>query len=314
MEHLPVMVDEVLLYLGHIQDGLIIDGTLGSGGHSEAILSATPDSVTVVGIDRDAAAVQAASARLSVFRSRFIAIHGNYCNWTGWKDRLPKHPVMGILLDLGLSSTQLESPGRGFSFRDRESLDMRFDMTLDIPTGADLVNSLSEQELADIIYRYGEDRSSRRIARAIVRRRSGDRFETALDLSNTIAQLFHGSSQIHPATRTFQALRIAVNSELDHLQTGLETAHSVLAETGRLVVISYHSLEDRIVKRFFIKYSGKCICPDTLPVCQCNRTAGFQILTRRPLMAKEGEVRNNPRSRSAKLRCAERLREKGVEV
>lgn len=312
MGHLPVMVDEVLVYLGHIRSGLIVDGTLGLGGHSEVLLNNTPGSVSVVGLDRDPDAIRIAEDRLAGFRSRFSAIHGNYGDPSAWQKNLPKQKVMGFLLDLGLSSEQLDRSGRGFSFRDEECLDMRFDSCRSDPTAADLVNTLEEKELADLIYRFGEERLSRKIAHAIVHRREMVPFTSARDLAEVISSVCGKYSPIHPATRTFQALRIAVNHELDHLQAGLKTAYSLLADSGRLVVISYHSLEDRIVKQFLQSHSGRCTCPENLPVCRCDRKQAFRILTRKPIIPGPREIQFNPRSRSARLRCAERLREKGV--
>lgn len=307
MVHLPVMLETVRFYLDPIDNGVIIDGTLGGGGHAEALLTGTPETVYVAGIDRDESAVRRASSRLSSFGSRFRAIHGNYGDPGSWNDLLPEGPIMGFLLDLGLSSIQLETAGRGFSFHDSLSLDMRFDTSESIPTAADLVNTLSENDLADIIYRYGEETASRKIARTIVKYRKITAFTTGQDLWKVVLQAVPATGSVDPATRTFQALRIAVNRELDYLEKGLTTAESLLSDKGRLVVISYHSLEDRVVKTFMRERSGKCICPPGFPECRCGKNKVFTILTRKPAVPDSQEIRNNPRSRSAKLRCAERI-------
>ncbi|MGB3976664.1 MAG: 16S rRNA (cytosine(1402)-N(4))-methyltransferase RsmH [bacterium] len=307
MEHLPVMLEKVKSYLGGFDNGIVIDGTLGGGGHTEALLKNTPDSLIIVGLDRDHSAVQAASSRLSSYKSRFMAIHGNFGEPTAWIDKLPKKPIFGFLLDLGLSSMQLDSIDRGFSFKDPTSLDMRFDRTEPIPTAADLVNTLTEKEISTILYRYGEEKASKKIARAIIDKRKSKLFTTGLELWKVISSVATTSGSIDPATRTFQALRIAVNKELDYLEKGLAAAESLLANNGRLVVISYHSLEDRIVKTFLRERSGICSCPPGLPECRCGKPKVFKLITRKPVVPDEDEIQNNPRSRSAKLRCAERI-------
>ena len=307
MLHLPVMLEKVKSYLGDIDDGIVIDGTLGAGGHTEALLKNTPESLIIVGIDRDRSAIQMTSSRLSSYQTRFIAIHGNYGNPASWIEKLPPKPILGFLLDLGLSSIQLGTVDRGFSFRDSKSLDMRFDNTEAIPTAADLVNTLPEKEIAAILYRYGEEKASRKIARTIINKRKSKPFASSRDLWEVVSSVVPSSGTIDPATRTFQALRIAVNKELDYLQKGLAAAESLLANKGRLVVISYHSLEDRIVKTFLRERSGICTCPPGLPECRCGRPETFKMITRKPLVPDSREIQNNPRSRSAKLRCAERV-------
>lgn len=307
MGHLPVMLSEVVYYLGDVRDGVIIDGTLGQGGHSEAILTELPETVTVVGTDRDAAAVSAASHRLSRFESRFKGVHCSYSDSHVWGPICDGKPVRGFLVDLGLSSVQLDDLNRGFSFSD-STLDMRFDTSQPSPSAADLVNTLPEQDLANLIYRFGEEKASRRIARAIVRRRNRQLFSSAVDLSQVVAGSYPSRHlKIHPATRTFQALRIAVNRELEIVHEGLEAAQKWLTSGGRLIAISFHSLEDRIVKQFLKDRSGRCLCPPGLPVCACNNRPVFNILTRQPVTASTSEIELNPRSRSAKLRCAERV-------
>lgn len=306
--HRPVMLDQVRTCFDGIADGIIIDGTLGQGGHAKLLLSVTPDTVTLIGIDRDESAVRTASDNLKSYGSRFIPVHGNYSIRDTWKHHVPSGvPVRGFLLDLGLSSTQLETPGRGFSFKDPQSLDMRFDRTESCLTAADLVNTLTETELADVIFRYGEEKASRRIARAIVRRRTQKAFSNAADLRQVIHGVFRTKSPVDTATRTFQALRIAVNNELEYVEKGLEAATEILSNNGVLAVISYHSLEDRIVKTWFQKKSAHCVCPPGLPVCQCNTCPELHVLTRKPVTPLPTEVLKNPRARSAKMRCAVRV-------
>ncbi|HPQ40289.1 MAG TPA: 16S rRNA (cytosine(1402)-N(4))-methyltransferase RsmH [bacterium] len=312
MDHLPVMRENVLFYLRDFREGTIIDGTVGLGGHTEALLEATPAAIHVLGIDRDLEALTASRRRLRDFGDRFTAVQASYADIDTWKSLISRKPVIGFLMDLGLSSVQMDTPGRGFSFNDPVALDMRFDTRGAGETAADIVNEWSEEMLADIIYRFGEDKASRRIARAIVRRRATAPFQSAADLAAVVAGAVPGKPQkIHPATRTFQALRIAVNGELDHLEKGLKAGEMVLDPGGHLVIIAFHSLEDRMVKRFFIRRSGVCTCPPGLPVCVCRPRAAFRILTRHPETPKDAEVSNNPRARSARLRCAERLPDEG---
>ncbi|MBN1295917.1 16S rRNA (cytosine(1402)-N(4))-methyltransferase RsmH [bacterium] len=312
MGHLPVMCSHVVMHLQGIGCGLIIDGTVGQGGHAEAILEQLPDAVGVVGLDRDPDAVAAASTRLNRFGSRFVAIPCSYADIDTWRPRLPSADVRGFLLDLGLSSVQLETRGRGFSYTDPDSLDMRFDPESTDPSVEDIVNTWPERDLADTFFRYGEERASRRIARAIIRRRAQVRIGSARDLADLISRVVHGKqSAIHPATRCFQALRIAANRELEHLSRGLDAAESILQPGGRLIVISFHSLEDRIVKNFLSGRIGRCTCPPHLPVCTCSRRAAFRIVTRHPELPTPEEISANPRARSAKLRCAERVVSEG---
>jgi len=313
MGHLPVMLKEVLVYLAEMQNCTIIDGTLGQGGHSKALLDTTDESVTIMGIDRDPTAVHASMQKLESYGDRFIPVHASYGDPEQWKPALPDKPVMGFLLDLGLSSVQLELIGRGFSYTDHYSLDMRFDESSNILSAADLVNSLPEKDLADLIYEFGEERASRKIARAIVRRRELEPFKNAQDLAKVVTGSYPSHQlKIHPATRTFQALRIAVNNELVILRTGLQAAEDILADKGRLVTISFHSLEDRIIKKYLKDRSGQCICPPGLPICNCNNPQIFRSLTRGPVIPQTEELELNPRSRSAKLRCAERVKPEGA--
>ncbi|MCD4652871.1 16S rRNA (cytosine(1402)-N(4))-methyltransferase RsmH, partial [bacterium] len=282
---------------------------------SKAILENTPGSVSVVGIARYHTALKAASNFLRGYGKRSIAVHSSYRDVNRWKPLLPDKSVIGFLLDLGLSSVQLELTGRGFSYSDTKSLDMRFDRSASSSTAADLVNTLPETELANLIFQYGEERASRKIARAIVGRRKTSLFCNAYDLARVVSASYPSRHlKIHPATRTFQALRIAVNNELEILEKGLLAAENTLSNAGRLITISFHSLEDRIIKNYLKNRSGRCTCPPALPVCTCNSIQSFRNLTRRPVVPQPEELDNNPRSRSAKLRCAERVVNTGARV
>ncbi|NLE50892.1 MAG: 16S rRNA (cytosine(1402)-N(4))-methyltransferase RsmH [Chloroflexi bacterium] len=306
--HIPVLLGPVLdlLRVEALRAGRFVDGTVGAGGHAAAILEAAPD-VRLLGLDRDPAALALAQARLAPFSARATLVHASYedmpaqiAAWLG-----DGAPVDGILLDLGVSSMQLDQPERGFAFMQDGPLDMRFDPTSDAPTAADLVNLLDAGELADILYRYGEERQSRRIAQAIVEARP---LHTTRALADVVASARRGPREkIHPATRTFQALRIAVNDELGAVERTLPHAIDLLRPGGRLAVISFHSLEDRIVKQTFKREATDCICPPRQPVCTCGHTASVKLVTRKPVEADDAEIARNPRSRSAKLRVVERL-------
>jgi 16S rRNA (cytosine1402-N4)-methyltransferase len=284
--------------------GSYTDGTLGAGGHAWGILQeSSPDGV-LLGFDVDPQALRLASEKLAEFGDRAILVRASYRSLLSQIAGLGWRKVDGILLDLGLSSMQLESASRGFSFQIDAPLDMRFD-----PDGetkaADLVNHLNEVELADLLYRYGEEHRSRQVARAIVRARP---IHGTRQLAEVVAKATSGGeSGIHPATRTFQALRIAVNGELEALEAVLPQAIEALAPGGRLAVISFHSLEDRIVKQFMRKESRDCLCPPEQPVCTCGHKATLRVLTTKPVRPQESEIINNPRSRSARLRVAERI-------
>ena len=297
-EHIPVLLNEVLAWLSPQPDRIYIDGTLGGGGHAEAILRASSPTGRLLGLDADPAALARVSRRLHPFGDRVVLVQRNFRHLAAVAEMVGISAVDGILLDLGLSSFQLGA-GRGFSFQSDALLDMRFDPEQPT-TAADLVNRLPENELADLIYRYGEERRSRRIARAIVRARPLQRADA---LAQVVLSAVGRSpkQRIHPATRTFQALRIAVNDELGALEAVLPQAVQLLRPGGRLVVISFHSLEDRIVKWFFRREAGR---DHGMPV---NTPPRLRILTKRPVVATAEEIALNPRSRSAKLRAAERL-------
>lgn len=306
--HRPVLLQETLNFLATEQGGLFVDGTVGLGGHSEAILASSPNT-RVLGLDLDPAALEFSRARLAEYGDRFHAVHANFREIAAVLESRGEQRPQGVLVDLGVSSLQFDSAQRGFSFRFDAALDMRMN-PLSGETAAELLQELSESEIADIIYRFGEERHSRRIARRIVERRErGNPVTTTKELAELVEQAVgrRRAQQIHPATRTFQALRIAVNHELDGLAAFVETAIELLAEGGRIAVISFHSLEDRIIKQELRRLSGRCECPPRLPVCECGARKLVEILTRRPVAPSDDEVRENPRARSAKLRVAVRL-------
>ena len=305
LSHRPVLLRETIELLAAGRGGLFVDCTVGLGGHSEAILQASPDA-HVLGIDRDEEALGLATERLAQYGSRFRSVHADFRELTRVLATAKVRQVRGVVADLGVSSLQLDSPGRGFSFRHEAPLDMRMDISGG-ETAAELLGRLSEVEIARIIFEYGEERRSRRIARRIVERRErGEPIQTTHDLADLVARAVGPDKKrrIHPATRTFQALRIAVNGELENLDSFLVQAVDHLEQAGRLAVISFHSLEDRIVKRTLLKLSGRCQCPPRLPVCICGVTKQISILTRRAIVPGEEEIEENPRSRSAKLRGA----------
>jgi len=301
--HIPVLLQATLTYLRVRPGGTYVDATVGGGGHAEAILSATAPDGRLLGLDLDPEALEVARRRLAPFGERVVLRHGSFALLATLAADFA--PADGILLDLGLSSLQLADPVRGFSFSQEGPLDMRFDPDAGGPTAADLVNDLSVKELTEILYRYGEERQARRIAEAIVAARP---IRSTRHLAEVVAAAVgRGRRRIHPATRTFQALRIAVNDELGALQVALPQALDLLAPGGRLVVISFHSLEDRIVKRFLRQEARDCICPPESPACTCGHRARLRVLTRKPVRPTPEEVVQNPRSRSARLRAAERI-------
>ncbi|HEY0323179.1 MAG TPA: 16S rRNA (cytosine(1402)-N(4))-methyltransferase RsmH [Pyrinomonadaceae bacterium] len=307
--HRPVLLHETTGLLQPEQGGLFVDGTLGLGGHSEAILEASIDA-SVIGLDRDREALRWATKRLARFGSRFRAVHADFRGIARVLEEAGVKQVRGMLVDLGVSSLQFDSEERGFSFRHDAPLDMRMDSEGDEETAAELLATLPEEEIARIIYEYGEERHSRRIARWIVERRErGEPVGTTKELAELVARAVKANrkDRIHPATRTFQALRIAVNRELEGLDEFIETAIDLLEEDGRFCAISFHSLEDRIVKRTLRRLSGHCECDRRVPVCTCGARRAVEILTRRPVTPDEQEVEENPRARSAKLRACRRL-------
>jgi len=307
--HRPVLLTETMTFLAPERGGLFVDCTVGLGGHSEAILEASSDS-RVVGIDLDEESLRLARERLARFDTRFVAVHANFRELNQVLHDLNEVTPSGILADLGVSSFQFDSPERGFSFRFDAPLDMRMDRRSGDETAADLLARLSEEEIARIIFEYGEERHSRRIAKWIVENREqGKAVTTTKELAGLVERSARPrkKGQIHPATRTFQALRIAVNHELEGLAPFLETSIALLQPEGRFVVISFHSLEDRIVKGELRRLSGQCQCPPRVPVCSCGARRAVEILTRRPVTPSTSEIESNPRARSAKLRACRKL-------
>ena len=301
------MPAEVLHWLQPCENGLYLDGTLGGAGHAKLILENAAGS-RLIGLDRDPAALREAARILAPFAERISLHHTTFDRAGEVLAGLEIETLAGMLLDLGVSSHQLDTPERGFSFQHDAPLDMRMDPSQG-ETAADVVNRAAEAELRRIFFEYGEERFSRRIAREIVQRRQRQPFRMTGELAELIRQLVPGGqrpARIHPATRVFQALRIQVNDELGQVQRGVERGISLLQPGGRLVVISFHSLEDRIVKRLFRERAKDCVCPPKLPVCQCGKTADVRILTRKVVRAGDAEIAANPRARSALLRAVER--------
>ena len=308
--HRPVLLQETLNFLEPERGGLFVDCTVGLGGHGEAILQASSET-RVLGIDRDLSALAYSRQRLAIFGDRFKAVHANFFDIAEvLRDSVESDPA-GILADLGVSSLQFDSAERGFSFRFDAPLDMRMDATRG-STAAELLSDLPEAEIARIIFEYGEERQSRRIARWIVEKREeGQPIATTRELADLVLRAVGGKwKQTHPATRTFQALRIAVNNELEGLPEFVEASVDLLKNNGRLVVITFHSLEDRIIKRELRRLSGHCQCPPRLPVCSCGARKVVEVMTRRPIISGNTELDENPRARSAKLRACRKLRGK----
>ena len=303
-EHVPVLLDEVVEALNVRPGKRYVDCTLGNGGHAKAILSKCQPGGELLGIDADPEAIALAQHNLYDYFENTVIINDNFYNLDRICQETDFCSVDGIVFDLGLSSLQLESAERGFSFQRSGPLDMRF--SPDEPlTAADIVNSMPEAELAKLILIYGEESQAYRIARNIAQHRPiTDTAQLAALVANTVGDR---PTRIHPATRTFQALRIAVNHELEHLSAVLEQSVNLLISGGRLVVISYHSLEDRIVKNFMLRETRACICPPSLPECRCHHQPTLLLAERHPVVPTEFEIARNPRSRSAKLRVAQRI-------
>jgi 16S rRNA (cytosine1402-N4)-methyltransferase len=305
--HVPVMMEQVIELLDCKPGGIYVDGTLGGGGYSRAILERGAS--VVVAMDWDAEAIERAHQGLGDYGPRVILERSDYADVRRVLSKYGIPEVDGVVVDLGLSSFQLDDAQRGFSFLKEGPLDMRMNQGLP-QTAADLVNTLPEKELADVIYRYGEERLSRKIARAIVAARLKGRIDTTLELAELIRRAVphtRDSLRIHPATRTFQALRIAVNRELESLERFLPEAFDVLKPGGRLCAVAFHSLEDRIVKETLRNWARKCRCPSELPVCGCEGRPLVRLLTRKALRPGADEVEHNPRARSARLRAAQKL-------
>lgn len=306
--HKPVLLGESLELLAPRDGEIFVDATLGLGGHAEAILAAAK--TELIGIDQDEAAISYARRRLERFGTRARIVHANFSEIRRVLTAEGIEKADGIIADLGVSSIQLDSEDRGFSFRFDAPLDMRMDPGSGDETAADLLETLTEKEIADIIYQYGEERASRRIARWIVERRDrGEPIRTTRELADLVARAVKRGpkDKIHPATRTFQALRIAVNREIEILEQFIRDSVDLLKTNGRLAIITFHSLEDRIVKQTFQKMAGKCFCPPRIPQCVCGAVKKVEILTRKPVTPAEIEMQENPRSRSAKLRACLKL-------
>ncbi|MFA5309162.1 MAG: 16S rRNA (cytosine(1402)-N(4))-methyltransferase RsmH [Dehalococcoidales bacterium] len=301
--HTPVLLEEVLRGLAVQPGGRYIDCTLGGGSHAAAILDHSSPGGQLLGIDADPFALETARERLQPFKESTLLVNDNFANLQSICIKYDFFPVHGILLDLGLSSMQLNGGDRGFSFQNDAPLDMRFNPNQKV-SAADIVNSTPETRLAQIIRTYGEEGHSSRIAREIIKERP---IRTTRQLAELIEKSVGRHGRIHPATKTFQALRIAVNHELENLESVLRQAVDLLGFEGRLVVISYHSLEDRIVKQFMQREAAGCICPPGTPTCICGHTPRIKLINKKVIIPTDTEVRANPRSRSAKLRAAERL-------
>ena len=305
--HRPVLVNEVLTLLDPREGGVFLDATLGGGGHAVEVLKRIGPSGRLIGIDRDSEAIDFARMRLGAMDGQVTLIKRNFGELESILSEVGVSELDGALFDLGVSSHQLDAP-RGFSFQRDEALDMR--MGMDARSAADIVNQYSEAELEEIIRSYGEERYARRVARAIVRRRADKPFRTTLELADAVVSAIPGGGRwqdIHPATRTFQAIRIEANGELDAIEQAIPVAINALRKGAVIAAISFHSLEDRIIKTIFRKFSGKCECPPRIPVCQCGAREIVRILTRKPIVPSAEEIAENPRSRSSKLRAAVKI-------
>ncbi len=306
--HIPIMLEEVIKGLAIKEDGIYIDGTLGGGGHSLEIVKRLKEG-GLIGIDQDQDALNKAKEVLGEYKDRIIFIHDNYENIESILSGLGVEKVDGILLDIGVSSYQLDKGERGFSHNKDARLDMRMDKRQDF-TAWDIVNSYKQKDLEEIIWKYGEESWARRISEFIVDQREKSPINTTLDLVETIKKAIPKRVRMeghHPAKKTFQALRIEVNRELEVLENSIEKLVEVLKPGGRIAIISFHSLEDRIVKDTFRFLYRDCICPPEIPLCVCNKKREINIITRKPIKAGKEEINLNPRSRSAKLRVAEKL-------
>lgn len=302
--HEPVLLEESIKALQIQRGGRYIDCTVNGGGHAAAILEESSPGGQLLGIDADPAAIKVAKERFRSYGSNAIMVNENFRYLENICNRYSFRPVNGIIFDLGMSSLQLEASGRGFSFQEDAPLDMRFSPRQSL-TAADIVNNRSEQELTVLLQRYGEEHRSKQIARHIVESRP---LRTTLELARVVQEAVGGGrGRIHPATKTFQALRIVVNEELESLQLALAQALNLLGSGGRVVVISFHSLEDRTVKELFRRESQGCLCPPSVPVCVCGHKPTLKLVTKKPVIPSSKEIQANPRSRSAKMRVAERI-------
>ena len=309
MFHEPVLKEEALSFLVTAKKGIYLDGTLGGGGHSEAILKNINKSGRLIALDLDNDAIHFSRTRLK--HKNFLVEQANFKNLGEVLKKLKIKRVHGILLDLGVSSYQIDTAEKGFSYRASGKLDMRMNSKQQL-TAHEIANTFSEEKLCEIFKKYGEERRYRAISRVIIKEREKNVIETTTDLQEIISMVLPYQNRVKSLSRIFQALRIAVNEELENLKAALESGLDYLTTGGRLVVISYHSLEDRIVKNFFKQESRRCVCPPDLPICVCGEPGRLKILTKRPIQPSKEEVQRNPRSRSARLRTAEMLEERAA--
>ncbi|MCH8018409.1 16S rRNA (cytosine(1402)-N(4))-methyltransferase RsmH [candidate division KSB1 bacterium] len=307
MFHEPVLKEEALSFLVTAKNGIYLDGTLGGGGHSEAILKNINKSGRLIALDLDNDAIHFSRTRLK--HKNFLVEQANFKNLGEVLKKLKINRVHGILLDLGVSSYQIDTAEKGFSYRASGKLDMRMNSKQQL-TAHEIANTFSEEKLCEIFKKYGEERRYRAISRVIIKEREKNVIETTTDLQEIISVVLPYQNRVKSLSRIFQALRIAVNEELENLKAALESGLDYLTTGGRLVVISYHSLEDRIVKNFFKQESRRCVCPPDLPICVCGEPGRLKILTKRSIQPSKEEVQRNPRSRSARLRTAEMLEER----
>ena len=303
--HKPVLFDEVMENIISEGDAVYVDCTLGGGGHTEGILERSSEESKVIGIDQDKEAINFAKERLKKYGNKIEIFQDNFRNLDTVIYLAGHNKVDRILMDIGVSSNQLDNLERGFSYRYDAKLDMRMDRNLKI-SAYEVVNDFSEKEIADIIYKYGEEPKSRKIAKNIVEYRKNKKIETTLELSEIIIKSIGKSMKKHPSKRTFQAIRIFVNKELEVLEEALDKAVNLLNNNGKLLVITFHSLEDRMVKEKFREYENPCTCPPEIPVCVCNKKSLGKVVTRKPITAKKSELNENNRAHSAKLRIFER--------
>jgi len=309
-EHVPVLLNETLTWLGCAAGATVVDCTVGLGGHARAILERIGRSGRLIAVDADAEALREARKALSRWKENIAFVHENFRNLGRILEKQGMGRVDGILFDLGMSSAQVGNAVRGFSFRKPGPLDMRFDRRQSL-TAADIVNRYPERDIVKIIREFGEERSAARIGAAMVRRRAKSEMCSTEELAELVVEAVGGRwGAIHPATKTFQALRIAVNREIESLREALPQAITALRPGGRLVVLSYHSLEDRVVKQTFRQFERGCVCPPSFPVCRCGHVSEVEVLTKKAIRPSQSEVEGNPRSRSARMRVCERKGER----
>ena len=303
--HKPVLFDEVIENIVTNKEGVYLDCTLGGAGHTQGILENTSDKAVVIAIDQDDDAIEFAEKKLENYNGRIKIFKDNFRNLDTVLYMAGYEKVSGILMDIGVSSYQLDDPERGFSYKYEAKLDMRMDKNAKI-SAYEVINEFSEQEIADILYKYGEEPKSRRIARKITEARKEKKIETTTELADIVIRAIGKSMKRHPAKRTFQAVRMYVNQELEVLEEALEKAVELLEDRGRLLVITFHSLEDRIVKNKFREFEKPCKCPPDIPICVCGKESLGKVITKKPIVAGESELKDNSRAHSAKLRVFER--------